>query len=144
MQLTVRRLGPDDAAAVLAAGHLFDEPAQPAATRRFLAADGHHLLIAYDGEQPVGFATGIEVAHPDKELELCLYELGVDEPYRRRGIARTLVAELRALAVELGCSCMWVLVDDDNDAARALYAGIGGRTASRPHMVEWSLDGDAP
>jgi ribosomal protein S18 acetylase RimI-like enzyme len=144
MQLMIRHLGDEDVQTVLAAAHLFDGPPRPDATRRFLAADGHHLLIAYDDERPVGFASGIEIAHPDKDLELCLYEVGVDEPFRRRGIGNALVAEMRALAAGLGCSCMWLLVDDDNDVARALYARAGGRTASQPHMVEWRLGPAGP
>ena len=54
----IRRLGLGDDALVRAAEHLFDGPARPDATSRFLAEPGHHLLVAYDDEWPVGMVTG--------------------------------------------------------------------------------------
>ena len=78
----IRRLGPGDDALVVAAEHLFDGPARPEATARFLAEPGHHLLVAYDGELPVGMVTGVETTHPDKGTEMFLYELAVDESAR--------------------------------------------------------------
>ena len=138
--IDVRRLGPDDAQAVTAAGHLFDDVPLEDATRAFLADPGRHLLVAYtDGGRPVGFVSGVELTHPDKGTEMLLYELGVDEHSRRRGIARTLVAALEALARERDCYGMYVLVDDDNDAALATYASAGGRVTSRPLMIDWKL-----
>jgi aminoglycoside 3-N-acetyltransferase I len=111
-----------------------------AATRRFLAEPGHHLLVAYDRDQrPVGFVSGVETTHPDKGTEMFLYELAVDEPARRRGIGRTLVEALAAVARERGCYGMFVFTDDDNVAALATYRRAGAREASRPVMLDWDL-----
>ena len=74
----------------------------------------------------------MEVTHPDKGTEMFLYELAVDEPFRRRGIGRALVERLAALAREAGCYGMWVITDKDNDAARATYEGTRGRTRDGP------------
>jgi ribosomal protein S18 acetylase RimI-like enzyme len=145
MAVAVRRLGPGDEEAVLAAAALFDVAPQPDATRRFLADPTHHLLLAYSADDsPVGFVSGIEVTHPDKGTEMFLYELAVDEAARRRGVGRTLVEALEGLAREHGCYGMWVLADHDNEAARATYARAGGRTASRPVMIDWDFRGSAP
>lgn len=139
--MIVRALGRGDDAAVVAAQHLFDGPADADATGRFLAQSGHHLLVAYDrDEQPLGFVSGVEVIQPDKGTEMFLYELGVDEPVRRRGIGRALVEALTALARERGCVGMFVFVDDDNVAALATYRSAHGSEASRPVMIEWELD----
>jgi hypothetical protein len=71
--MRIRALGVGDGAAVAAAGHLFDGPPDTAATARFLAEPGHHLLIAYDSdERPVGFVSGVETTHPDKGTEMFL------------------------------------------------------------------------
>jgi aminoglycoside 3-N-acetyltransferase I len=142
MEVDVRRLGPGDEDAVYAARSLFDDAPQAQATRRFLAEPTHHLLVAYDGsDTPVGLVSGVELTHPDKGTEMFLYELGVAESARRRGVGVTLVQALAALAREQGCYDMWVLADADNAAAQATYVRAGGREASRPVLLEWSFEG---
>lgn len=123
--MEIRHLAPGDVDDVLAAGHLFDHTPTAAWSAQFLARDGHHLLIAYDEGEPAGFVTGIEMTHPDKGTEVLLYELGVDEPFRRRGIARALVEALAALATDLRAYGLWVPLDPDNDAAIATYRSAG-------------------
>lgn len=147
--MNIRPLGLGDDAAVLASEHLFDGPADIAATARFLAAEGHHLLVAYDSdERSVGFVSGVEITHPDKGTEMFLNELAVAEAARRRGVGRALVEALAGLAHERGCGGMFVFADDDNAAALATYRSAGGREASRPVMLEWELtdatDHEAP
>jgi ribosomal protein S18 acetylase RimI-like enzyme len=139
MDFEVRRLGPGDEEAVHAARSLFDGPPESRATQRFLAEPTHHLLVAYDGDAPLGFVSGVELTHPDKGTEMFLYELGVDESARGRGVGRTLVQALADLAREAGCYDMWVLADADNAAARATYARAGGRETSRPVLLEWEF-----
>jgi ribosomal protein S18 acetylase RimI-like enzyme len=140
MEVDVRRLGPGDEKAVHAARSLFDHPPEGEATRRFLAEPTHHLLVAYDGaDTPLGFVSGVELIHPDKGTEMFLYELGVDESARRRGVGGTLVQALAALAREQGCDDMWVLADADNEAAQATYTRAEGREASRPVLLEWDF-----
>jgi len=137
--MDIRVLRPGDDGLVAAASHLFDGPARADATARFLAEDGHHLLVAYQDEQPVGFVTGVEVTHPDKGTEMFLYELAVDEPFRRQGIGRALVEGLAARARAAGCYGMWVLTDEDNEAARATYEGIGGVPETRQVVEVWTF-----
>jgi ribosomal protein S18 acetylase RimI-like enzyme len=137
--MDIRVLRPGDDGLVAAASHLFDGPARADATARFLAEDGHHLLVAYEDEQPVGFVTGVEVTHPDKGTEMFLYELAVDEPFRRRGIGRALVERLAERARAAGCYGMWVLTDEDNEAARATYEGRGGVPETRQVVEVWTF-----
>ncbi len=137
MEIRVLRPGDDDL--VAAASHLFDGPARPDATARFLGEHGHHLLIAYEGEEAVGFVSGVEVTHPDKGTEMFLYELAVDEPFRRRGTGRALVERLATLAQEAGCYGMWVITDDDNAAARATYEGTGGEPEANQVVEVWTF-----
>ncbi len=139
MPLEIRALGPGDDEAVVAAQHLFDGPARGDATARFLAEPGSHLLVAYVDGAPAGFVSGVEVTHPDKGTEMLLYELAVDEAHRRRGHGRALVEALGALARERGGPGMFVFVDDDNEAGRAVYRSAGGAESSRPFMVDWSF-----
>jgi [ribosomal protein S18]-alanine N-acetyltransferase len=123
---------------VKAAEVLFDDPVDVGATRRFLESEANHLVLAYVGGQPAGFVSGTELTHPDKsEPELFLNELGVDAAYRGRGIGRTLVGALWALARERGCRGMWVLTDESNLAANRVYMGCGGRRERDQVMFQW-------
>ncbi len=137
MEIRVLRPGDDDL--VAAASHLFDGPARPDATARFLAEDGHHLLIAYEEGTAVGFVSGVEVTHPDKGTEMFLYELEVDESFRRRGFGRALVEHLSALAREAGCYGMWVITDADNVPAHATYESTAGVPATDQVVEVWTF-----
>ena len=93
-----------DVASVAAASDLFDADAKPEWAARFLADPDHHLCLAFEDGVAVGFVTGVEMTHPDKGTEMFLYELGVDEQYRRRGIGRALVAALRVAPRSAGAT----------------------------------------
>ena len=136
---TIERV--DDPLLVEAASHLFDGPARPDATQRFLSERGHHILLALDDDRrPVGMVTGVESTHPDKGTEMFLYELAVDEGSQRQGVGTALVRALAELAREKGCYGMWVLTDDDNTAALATYTAAGADEQSRHVMLTWNFD----
>ena len=134
MEIVRLTVGDEDTVARLS--HLFDQPAVPEHSTRFLEDERHHLLVAREGSDFVGFVTGVEMTHPDKGTEMFLYELAVDEPWQRRGIGRLLVQTLVDLARERGCYGMWVLTDDDNAAALATYSSAGG-TRRDQVMLDW-------
>jgi ribosomal protein S18 acetylase RimI-like enzyme len=133
----IESLGPGDDKRVMDAAPLFDDPPRADAVARFLADPTHHLLIAYLGDDPVGFVSGVEVTHPDKGTEMFLYELGVDSGHRHHGIGTALVDHLADLARSKGCYGMWVLVDDENEAAAATYRKAHGDVESQPLMFSW-------
>jgi ribosomal protein S18 acetylase RimI-like enzyme len=135
----VEALGPGDAQKAKDAAHLFDHPIDAAALRAFLADPRHHLLIATVDGQPAGFVTAIELLHPDKPRpEMFLYELGVDEAFRRRGVATALMDRLVGLCHERGCGELFVLTDEANDAAMATYRKAGGGREPDSVMFLWS------
>ncbi|MFB8115657.1 GNAT family N-acetyltransferase [Streptomyces sp. NPDC056465] len=125
---------------LLAAGHLYDAPPREEWAARFLAADGHLMLIAYVDGAPAGFVSGIEMLHPDKGTEMCLYELSVDEAHRRRGIGRALTEALAAEARKRGCYDMWVGVERDNAPALATYRSTGAADDGVFAMLTWESD----
>jgi ribosomal protein S18 acetylase RimI-like enzyme len=137
--LRIERLGPGDEGKLLDAEELFDWPMKPDAVERFLNDPSHHVLIAYSDGEPAGFVSGVEMTHPDKGTEMFLYELGVGDPFRRQGVATALVEALKDLAHEKGCYAMWVLCDDDNEAAVKTYRKVGG-SASKPTLFDWRFD----
>jgi ribosomal protein S18 acetylase RimI-like enzyme len=136
----IRRLGAEDLVEALSIGHLLDGPVRRDAAQRFLASPTHHLLVAFVNGQPAGFISGVELTHPDKGTEMFLYELGVDEAFRRQGIGRELTRALATLARERGCYGMWVGTEPDNVAALATYRSAGA-TSSNPFVVlTWEFD----
>lgn len=148
---TIHACGPADAGRVQAASHLFDAPVHPGWTDRFLAAEGHHLLLASlasgasgsDAAEFVGFVSGVEIHHPDKGTEMLLYELGVDEGHRRQGVGRSLVRALVALAKTAGCRGMWVPLDPgDNhyEPALATYRSAGADDVEDATVCTWQWD----
>jgi ribosomal protein S18 acetylase RimI-like enzyme len=149
--MQIRRCTPADLGLVVASGHLFDEAPKPDWTQRFLTAEGHHLLLAFDDSDdtdvadaahPLGFVSGMEIHHPDKATELLLYELAVDDRHRRRGVGRALVEAMLALAAERGCRGMWVPLEPDDEhysAALATYLSAGATRPAATAICEWHL-----
>lgn len=137
--MQIDRIGAHAVDRVLAAGGLFDETPQHEWTEDFLARPGHHLLMARVEDVDVGFVSGIEITHPDKGVEMLLYELGVDEEYRRRGIGRALTLALADLARELGCRGMWVLTEPDNEPAIATYRSAGAEGPDQAVILSWDF-----
>lgn len=135
--MDIRELGTSDVEALLDAGHLFDEAPSVDRARGFLRSKGNHCLVAYVDEEAVGFVTGIEIAHPDKETEMLLYELGVDENRRGQGIGKALVAALEAVARRSGFRGMWVLTEPGNEPALATYRSAGAEVAEDAVVLEW-------
>ncbi len=118
--MEIRRV--TDPREVEAARALFGGAAFPVAIDRFLTGPNHHLLIAYDGDEPLGMVTGVEMACPDKGTEMFLYDLNIAESGRRRGVGRALIAALARLARERGCCGTRLLGERDSAATWAADA----------------------
>jgi len=104
----------------------YDGPGDPEG----LLADVRTLmLVAFDGEQAVGFVLAHELArrHGDRS-KLFVYEVDVAETHQRRGIGKALLRRLAELARERGIRIGFVLTDEDNVPANALYRSAGATT----------------
>ena len=109
---------------------LFDEGVtwDPTYGRRFLDDPDRLVLLARWDGQACGFAYAYCLPRFDRRRsEVELYELGVDEAYRRRGIARALIAAVLDWARERQASEVWDLTETDNLPARATYTSTGGQ-----------------
>jgi ribosomal protein S18 acetylase RimI-like enzyme len=137
----IRDLSDGPADAITAVERLFDHRARSAAVARFAQEPGHHLLVAFEDEVPTGFVTGVEMTHPDQGTEMFVYELGVEERFRRRGIGAALVAALAQRARTCGCYGMWVLTDEANTGALRTYRSAGAGDPEPAVMLSWTFDG---
>src|SRR5687767_1023119 len=95
LEMEIRRLTAGDEGLVREADALFDDPSHAEGARAFLADPRNYLLIAYVNGVAAGFITGHALRRLDTPRPmLFLYEVGVDEAYRGRGIGTALVNEL--------------------------------------------------
>jgi GNAT superfamily N-acetyltransferase len=66
-----------------------------------------------------------------------LYEIGVVEQHRRKGIGRALIEHLIATAKADGCWKMSVPTNRSNKAAMALYRSAGGEEGAADATGFW-------
>ena len=132
--IAIRLLVPGDEEVVCAFA-TYDGAGHPEA----LLADPRTLmLVAFDGERPVGFVLAHELPRRHGErAKLFVYEVEVAESHRRRGIASALLARLAELARERGIRTGFVLTEPGNGPANALYRSAGGATEAV--TVEWTF-----
>ncbi len=133
--ITIRLLASGDEGVVRALA-TYEGPGDPEA----LLTDPRTLmLVAFEGEQPVGFVLAHELPrrHGDR-ANLFIYEIDVAESHQRRGIASTLLSRLAELARERGIRTGFVLTEPGNGPANALYRSAGGATDSV--TVEWTFE----
>lgn len=136
----MRRLGPGDEVIADAACRLFADDGPPLDVARFLNRAEAHLFVAEDEGGVCGWVYGHELVHPDGESTMLLYALDVDESARRRGHARDLTTAFVDHARSIGCTEVWVLTEDDNEAALVTYASAGGvRESDQSVMFVWKL-----
>ncbi|MFB6842560.1 GNAT family N-acetyltransferase [Streptomyces sp. NPDC056361] len=62
----------------------------------------------------------------------------VDPAHRRRGLATSVMTALARQALDEGASAAWLQVEADNDAARALYDGMGFAAHHHYHHYRWA------
>ncbi len=94
-----------------------------------------YIIAASDGEEMVGGLVGYEFALPSKkEKELYLYDLAVDENYRRQGIASSLVGELKVCAKKNGVTLIFVEAETKDDEAVSFYRSQGAEHMSVEHF----------
>ena len=120
----IRRLGPGDERTLqeLCSRYKSRVPTDDEAERA-LALDDVHIWIAEVEGELAGFAYAHELQRIDGDTMVFLYELGVDERFRRRGLGRALVAQAKALAAGRRS---FVLTGLDNEPAQRTYAALGG------------------
>ena len=123
---------------------VFDDAPIPALVAEFLGDARHHLAVAVEHGQVVGFASGVHYVHPDKPSELWINEVGVAPSHQGRGIGKAIIRQLLQHARRLGCREAWVLTDRSNEAAMRLYSSAGGAEAPRDQvMFTFFLDRDS-
>ncbi|MFM2354913.1 MAG: hypothetical protein RLZZ528_649 [Pseudomonadota bacterium] len=125
--ITFQRLGPAEVDLLCSVRDgLFDNPVDPVQARAFLANPMNEIVLALDGAEVVGFASGTVLQHPDKPPSMFVNEVGVRDDWLRRGIGKAVTQALIDRARARGCQGIWLGTEPDNVAALALYRSLGG------------------
>ena len=75
---------------------------------------------------PVGFLLAYLLDRADRDQQMMLlYEIGVTESHRRRGIGTQMITQLKGLCWAQNVMKMWVPTGRSNLAATRLYASTG-------------------
>jgi predicted GNAT family acetyltransferase len=89
------------------------------------------------------------VTRPDKAPQLWINKVAVARQYRRQGLGKAVLGALFDVARIHRCTVAWVLTDQTNLAAMALYASVGAprermRVRLTAHWDTRSLSAEAP
>jgi aminoglycoside 3-N-acetyltransferase I len=85
------------------------------------------LVAIVEGRVVGGLAAYVLRKFEQERSEIYIYDLAVDEAFRRRGIARGLINKLREIAREIGAYVIFVQADHGDDPAIKLYESLGTR-----------------
>jgi len=150
----IRLLGPGDEPVLAAlardeaafdlAGRGLSRPAlEPAAAAGYLA-DAHVLhWVAEEDRGVVGhLLCQVQRRRAGEAAQLMLYEIGVRDDRRRRGIGTALVAEMDRWMRAAGIERVWVLAD--NEGAETFYEACGfSRDERQPVQMSRRVRADA-
>jgi aminoglycoside 3-N-acetyltransferase I len=96
--------------------------------QRLLESQTFVAIAALAGTDVVGGLAGYVLPKFEQaRSELYIYDLAVDEAHRRRGVATTMIQELKSVAAARGIYVMFVQADYGDDPAIALYTKLGVR-----------------
>ena len=137
----IRRLAPGDEPRLQELCRRFKErvPSDEEAVA-VLAREELPIWVAEVDGELAGFAYAHILLRVDGDTSVFLYELDVDERFRRRGLGRALVEEARELAERVGAKEMWVETSYDNEPARRTYGAAGGAALDEAVLTfEWDF-----
>ena len=136
---TVRRLHPVDVALLRGLNQIFaaafndpeaytHAPPNDAYLCALLGKEHVVALVALVSGQVVGGLVAYELEKFERaRSELYIYDLAVAEDYRRRGVATSLIQQLRDIAASRGVWVIYVQADYGDNAAISLYEKLGVR-----------------
>lgn len=149
---SIRQIAPGDIGLCRALNALFvrafeeEEPiggAPPSAAylAGLIAGRGLVALVAMRGEAVLGGLVAYELPKFEQERsEIFVYDLAVDAPYRRQGIATALLEALKPIAAARGADVIFIQAAAEDAAAIAVYSRLG----TREDAAQFDIAVDAP
>lgn len=125
--MIVRLATTEDVALIQAAARLERKVELPLeAAQRLVENPRNRVVLAIERESVIGYIIGHLLDRLDGESMVLIYDVFVDEAFRKRGVASQMMALLLEGARSAGVRKAWVFTADDNIAARALYESQRG------------------
>ena len=120
----------------MCACHLFDTAPDPEGVRSLLSDPASFLLFGFVDEQPAGFARAHELKQTKSASNLMLlYEIHTAPEFQRLGIARALIEELKRVCGSRAIDKMFVITNESNRSAMALYTSTGAQRLAGDDVV---------
>jgi aminoglycoside 3-N-acetyltransferase I len=95
--------------------------------QNLLAKASFHMYIALKDNVIIGGLTAYELSmYLEQTTEMFLYEIGVDEKYRKQGVGAKLIEALKQTCKWKGIKLIYVGTEINNEPARQLYKATGG------------------
>lgn len=95
---------------------------------RLLGSDTFIAIVALNGSTVVGALAGYVLPKFEQaRSEFYIYDLAVDEAFRRQGIATALIGRLQQLAAQRGIYVIFVQADYGDEPAVAVHTKLGTR-----------------
>jgi aminoglycoside 3-N-acetyltransferase I len=96
--------------------------------RNLLEGDSFIAVAAFAGKKVVGALAAYELKKFEQSRsEIYIYDLAVEERYRRAGVATALIEELKCEATRRSAYVIYVQADYGDDPAVSLYTKLGSR-----------------
>ena len=95
---------------------------------KLLASETFIAIVALTGGRVVGGLAGYVLPKFEQaRAEFYIYDLAVDAPHRRQGVATALIETLKQVAASRGIYVIFVQADLEDQPAIALYTKLGTR-----------------
>lgn len=103
----------------------------------FLDDPNSFMVVAFDGERPVGMAWGAHVRYPNGRRMTYLHHLEVAAERRDAGIGTAMMDVAFELAEAAGSAKLWLSTGMHNTGAQRLYERLGGDRKDLGDVNDW-------
>lgn len=104
----------------------------------FLSNNKNYIVACLDNEKIVGFVLGYELQRYDNQNNMIyIHEVNVLSEYRRQGIGKKMMNELKKLCKNNYLSKMFLITRKTNLSAVNLYKATEGKSDNDDDIVFW-------
>lgn len=115
----------------------FDQPFTLASLTSFLQDDSHVYLVAHIDDQLAGALHAYVMPHPSGRIHFYIDEVDTKKPFRKQGVAKTMMREALRVAGDWGCDEAWLGTEHDNEPAKALYNSLKPDEIENGPIFSW-------